>query len=36
MQHRLKGSGKDRKYLSEVYGFRDKMKKAGKRGSKRS
>jgi hypothetical protein len=27
----IKGSGKDRKYLSEVYTFRSKMK-GGKRG----
>lgn len=28
----IKGSGKDRKYLSKVYGFRERIKKAGKRG----
>jgi len=32
----IKGKGKDRKYLSKVYGFRDKMKRMGKKGSKRS
>jgi hypothetical protein len=33
MAQRLKGSGPvDRKYLSKVYGFRDKMKRLGKRG----
>jgi hypothetical protein len=35
MAIRLKGSGKDRKYLSKVYGFRDRMKRGGKKGSKR-
>jgi hypothetical protein len=28
---RLRGSGNDRKYLSKVYAFRDKMKKGAKR-----
>lgn len=32
----IKGSGKDRKYLSEVYGFKARMKRGGKRGGKRS
>lgn len=27
----IKGSGKDRKYLSEVYAFRAKMKKGTKK-----
>lgn len=27
----IKGSGKDRKYLREVYAFRAKMKKGSKR-----
>jgi hypothetical protein len=27
----IKGSGKDRKYLSKVYGFREKMKRGGKK-----
>ena len=32
MAQGIKGSGKDRKYLSEVYAFRAKMKKGEKRG----
>jgi hypothetical protein len=28
----IKGSGNDRKYLSEVYAFRAKMKKGEKKG----
>jgi len=37
MATRHKGSGKtDRKYLSKVYGFRDKMKHGGRKGGKRS
>jgi len=31
----IKGSGKDRKYLSEVYAFRSKMKRGTKKSGKR-
>jgi len=36
MKTGIKGSGKDRKYLSEVYRFKSKMKRGNKKSSKRS
>jgi hypothetical protein len=32
-EYRHKGSGKDKKYLSKLYGFRDKIKRGSKKRS---